>query len=324
MRRILPIILCVWSLTAWCSTPPSSSPVTVDISFLLDKSSGNFETLVIPIKRVSNLIVIEARIDTLVGNFIFDTGTPVLVLNKTYFREAWNLQGAMAANAAGNSYVPVQHTMIENLDIRELHFDNVAADVSELGHIENSRGIRILGLLGVGLFTSFEVVIDLYKNVLYLHKLDAHGNVPERERVVHTPEILKVPIELMRNIITVETIVAGKRLTFCVDTGAETNALSNLIGPAVLRKFQLTRRMVMMGTGGSQSEVLFGSLEELQVGAKQFRNMPAAIMPLSDLSDAYGRKIDGIFGYSFLVKGIVSINFVKRELRMHAFDVSKP
>ncbi|MBK7441147.1 MAG: hypothetical protein IPI65_06360 [Bacteroidetes bacterium] len=46
---------------------------------------GEFDELFIPLKRVQNLFLIEARVDSLVGNFILDTGAPHLVLNKTYF-----------------------------------------------------------------------------------------------------------------------------------------------------------------------------------------------------------------------------------------------
>ena len=45
---------------------------------------------------------------------------------------------------------------------------------------------------------------------------------------------------------------------------------------------------------------------------------------LDELSNAYGRSIDGILGGNFLVKGIISINFVSKELCMYPFDISNP
>jgi hypothetical protein len=47
-----------------------------------DSSSG-----VIPFTRAGNLIVVKAKVDTMEGNFILDTGSPHLVLNLTYFRD---------------------------------------------------------------------------------------------------------------------------------------------------------------------------------------------------------------------------------------------
>ncbi len=41
----------------------------------------------IPFTRAGNLILIQATVDTVQGNFILDTGAPNLVLNLTYFRK---------------------------------------------------------------------------------------------------------------------------------------------------------------------------------------------------------------------------------------------
>lgn len=141
----------------------------------------DFKTLVVPIKRIQNLIVVEAQIDTLIGNFILDTGSPILVLNKTYFRKGWDTN-AMAANATG-SVTPVMRTRVKNMAIKELYFENLPADINDLGHIENHRGIKILGLLGVSLFTSFEMVIDVQQGVMYLHRVNKEGRVPEEEKL---------------------------------------------------------------------------------------------------------------------------------------------
>ena len=129
---------------------------------------------------------------------------------------------------------------------------------------------------------------------------------------------------LMENIITVEVTVAGKKLILCVDTGAETNALSNMLPDKVLQTFRVNKRMVMLGSTGSRSEVLLGTLDEITVGSKSFKNMHAVITRLQNLGEAYGRSIQGILGSNFLVKGIISINFVTKELCMYPYDVEKP
>lgn len=308
------------------STEPSlkKERPTFDLSiFYSGDTCDDFKTLVIPIKRIQNLIVVEARIDSIIGNFILDTGSPILVLNKTYFRKGWDAN-LSAANATGNTVTPVMRTKVEDLAIRELYFENLPADINDLGHIENHRGIKILGLLGVSLFTSFEMVIDVHKSVMYLHKLDEKGMVPENEKIVKSEPSLKIPFKLIRNTITVDVTVAGRKLVFCVDTGAEANALSSRLPGKILEAFSVSKRMILVGTGGTQTEVLMGTVDNMIIGGKSFKNMHAAITRLNDLGEAYGRPIDGMLGSNFLVKGIISINFVTKELRMHPFEVSKP
>jgi predicted aspartyl protease len=320
LKRSLPILFLLVSFSGLCDNHPATPP-NVNLSIFLSTHSYDFKTLVIPIRRVENLILIEARIDDQAGNFILDTGSPDLVLNKTYFRNAWK-SDKYAANAAGQSAAPVFRTNINNLAIKELTFENLRPDLSDLGHIENYRDIKILGLLGVSLFTSFEMIIDPYKNVIYLHRPDKKGLVPDSEKIVKSEPILKIPFRLVHNIIILDVIVAEKKLAFCVDTGAETNAISNLLPSKILQTFKVSKRMLLLGTGGSQAEILLGTLNEVTIGHKSFKNMHTAITNLDELSSAYGRSIDGILGGNFLVKGVISINFVTKELCMYPFDIS--
>jgi predicted aspartyl protease len=316
---VLAIIIVPLSMRAEKPEPPLFN---LSIFFSQTDSAG---TIIIPIKRVKNLIVVEAAIDTVVGNFIIDTGSPLLVLNSTYFRNTYAHDTKLAANATGSAATLMQ-TTVSSLRIKELFFEKIQADISDLGHIENKRGIKILGLLGVKLFLEYEMIIDQHKGILYLRKpiASAKQNQSALDTVLKTAPILKIPFELNKNIILVNATVGEKVLTFCVDTGAETNALSNTLPTKVLQNFQVARRTVMLGTGGSRTEVLLGSLNELTVGDKKFLNMPAAITRLEMLGEGYGRTLHGILGNPFLVKGIISINFVTKEIALYPYDVKKP
>jgi hypothetical protein len=300
---------------------PEPAVVNLSVFFSEIDSTG---TIVIPIKRVKNLIVIEAAVDTIIGNFIVDTGSPFFVLNSTYFRHYREHATRTAANATGSESVPLLQTSVNSLRLKQILFENLVADVSDLGHIENKRGIKILGLLGVQFFLGYELIIDQLKSVLYLRKPGTHSGPPSLDMALNAKPILKVPFQLNRNVILVNVTVAGRVLTFCLDTGAEINALSNTLSSKILQGFEVTRRTIMLGSGGSRTEVLLGTLEAMTVGQKTFPNMPAAITRLENLGDAYGHSLDGILGNPFLVKGIISINFVTRELALYPYDVEKP
>src|ERR1700761_2041585 len=89
---------------------------------------GDFQTLIVPIKRAGNLIIVEAQIDSLEGNFVMDTGAPYLVLNETYFRDApkINEQEAGGINgASSNTFTTVVH----NFSILDLHYSKLTAGV---------------------------------------------------------------------------------------------------------------------------------------------------------------------------------------------------
>ena len=64
---------------------------------------ADLKTLVVPIKRAGNLIIVEAQVDTLEGNFVLDTGAPYLVLNETYFRDAPKIDDQDAGGINGQA-----------------------------------------------------------------------------------------------------------------------------------------------------------------------------------------------------------------------------
>ena len=132
------------------------------------------ETVVtIPLKRAGRLLMIEAEVDSIKGNFIFDTGAPYLVLNKTYFRDYKNRKKGTASGIAGSE--AVQSVLLDHLQFRGITYHNLDADLANLGAIENVRGIKILGLLGFNLFKEFEMEIDVRNGVLKLYKTDEEG-----------------------------------------------------------------------------------------------------------------------------------------------------
>lgn len=319
MKVVLLLSILLSSFSAHADKPETAT-VNLSIFFTQTDDTG---TIVIPIKRIKNLIVIEAAIDTVVGNFVVDTGSPWLVLNSTYFRKNQEQSSWLAANATGSASLPLMQTTIGSFALRQLTFENIRADLTDLGHIENKRGIKILGLLGVQLFMGFEMIIDQHKGVLYLRK-PTQPTASQPDTLLHSTPILKAPFELNRNVILLKVTIADKPLTFCLDTGAETNALSNSLPTKVLQAFQVTRRTIMFGTGGSRTEVLLGVVNEFVVGEKKFLNMPAAITRLEELGEASGRTLHGILGNPFLVKGIISINFVTKEIALYPYDVKKP
>jgi len=281
---------------------------------------GDFQTLTIPIKRAQNLLLIEARINGMQGNFILDTGAPTLVLNKTYFRNGKLADGATAAGITGAGE-QVYHIAVDSLVIEDLFYSDLDADLVNLGHIEDAKGVKILGLLGANLFAELEMQIDLQNDVLILSRLNSNGESQEAGTGSATshPD-LTMPFDLVGNILFMDGSVGEKKLRFCLDTGAETNVLSNSVGNKVLQQFSLTSRADLGGSSSRNLNVLSGQLNTLTVGNHTFKNVPVILADLSGLQEVYNTSINGILGYNFLSKGRAIINFKKRELTMYFYQ----
>ncbi|MFZ4520562.1 MAG: aspartyl protease family protein [Bacteroidales bacterium] len=310
-------------LSYWCPScilareaKPSTIPISVG-NITISGSSitgplGNAVGVTIPLKRAGRLLLLEGTIDNVSGNFILDTGASGLVLNKTYFRGFMTFDdeegGGVTGTTAGVSRVNVKHLVIS-----ELNYVNISADVTPLGHLENRRGVKILGLFGMSLLKNLEMVIDIRRNELQIFKLDKTGN-----RV--GPNALSVKYDMVQkmeeyhHVMFVKATIGGKVLDFCLDTGAESNVLSIDANKKVLGTVTITRRSSLSGVGEEQGEVLYGTLNEFSMGSRKLAPMETILYSLAAISQKYGVPVDGMLGYDFFEKGKVYLNLVKNEM----------
>jgi len=272
------------------------------------------DVLTIPLKNAGRLFMIEAIIDNQSGNLIFDSGATGLVMNRTYFRKyvKTNVQNS---NGITGPVAEVESINLGKVNISGLTFTKIPASLADLGHIENRRGVKVLGLIGLEYLRDFEIVIDASNNELQLHKIDLHGNRVSETVKSFQPDISQ-PFEVFKNVVFLKGTIGGKILRFCLDTGAETNVISSHSPKAVLSTISFDRKSNLSGAGQKSVEVLFGTMNDFNFGGHQLKNMETIITHLDALNEAYGVQIDGMLGYNFLNKGAICINFTKKQLGM--------
>ena len=276
----------------------------------------------IPLKRAGRLFLLEGTIDKVIGNFILDTGAAGLVLNKTYFRNFISLDDVEGGGVTGSTG-QVNRATAKHLQVADLGYDNISADVTPLGHLENRRGVKILGLFGISMMQNLQVIIDLRNNALQLFKLDRNGNTlnPDFQKV-RFDVVQKV--EEFRNILFVKASIGGKMLDFCLDTGAESNVMSLDLPKKAMNTVNVTRRSGLRGAGSMESEVLYGNMTDFVLGARQFSPMETILCSLSEMSAKYEYPIDGMLGYDFFSKGRIFINMAKNEMGICLNKEEKP
>ncbi len=274
-------------------------------------------TLVVPIKRAGNLIIIEATVDSLEGNFVLDTGAPYLVLNETYFRDAPHVEDQDAGGVNGQADGSFK-TYVHNFKILDLQYSRLTADVTDLSAIENGRGIKILGLLGTRLFSKFALTIDVYHGELYIQKLDDKGEIPETERVFRNP-FLVTSFKYINDVVFMKGAINEHPLWFAFDTGAETSLLEYRVSKKTGEKMDVISRSKLTGIGGSVFEVIYVRFDNLRIGDQVFMRNRMLLTNLDKMGKVYGSSIDGVLGYDFFGRGIFTINFVKKEFEMYIY-----
>ena len=271
----------------------------------------------IPFNRAGNLIVIKAKVDTTEGNFILDTGAPGLILNMTYFRhysssshqadESGGITGSVAASSPAD---------VAKLTLGTINYSRIEADRINLGHIENSKGIKVLGLLGMQLFKRFEMIIDYENNLIHLHLISKkEARTYKNDMLKDTSAYNEFPIDIKDNKLYTYGQMAGKKLTFILDTGAESNILDSRLPDKIFENVSITNRVLLAGSGNTKVEALTGDMRNFKIGGRDIGNLPVVVTNLEKMCKAYDDQcLDGMLGFDFLSLHKIGFNFVNLKM----------
>ncbi len=275
----------------------------------------NEYTTRIPFKLIDHLIVVEAELLDQKGNFIIDTGSETLILNKvhfknfdSYFKKPKETSGVL--NLVDN---PLER-QLKKFVIKNLTMTNKTSDVIDLSHIEKIKKIRLLGIIGYNILKDYEVFIDMHLNQITLSKVDLNGNTLDKN--LYLEKIAdSIDFKLKSHTIVLEALVNNHKLSFGLDTAAEYNQLNKNTSKKVLKFFHPMRRLTLSGASGDLIEVLVGKLGRVKLkDAILFAPMATVLTNLNKMNEAFGTSLDGIMGYEFFKQKRTIINYQKEKL----------
>lgn len=295
---------------------PHYGPKLSSITFLDVESAAESASFTVPFSRAGNLMLIKARADSTEGNFILDTGCPGLVLNLTYFRQYVTTDN-QAADRTGmtGSISAVSQATILNFNLGPVNYFRLEADLVNLGHIENSKGAKILGLLGMGLLRNFEMIIDHEKSLIHFHRISRkEARSYQHEILSDTSAYHTIPFEIIDQRIIIRSEMGGRKIKLIIDTGAETNILDSRLPDRVFEKVAITGRITITGAGNTRVEALQGDLSDIRIGNRRIASLPVIVTNLEKTCFSYSGCVDGILGFDFLSLQKIGFNFVNRKM----------
>lgn len=303
--------LCFWSLLF------PSCGVHSEIYWTEESSvETSIGPLKIPLYKLNKLILIKGEVRGESGYFIFDTGAPGLVLNEAYF-EDYHLDPSQKMTGVNGQLHDAHILYVRNLKLGQVAFKQQTAYVIDLSHIEKKRNVKILGLLGVDLFSGVELEIHLQKHILKLFKTNKDGNRFSTKAPKHSPNQISMPFKYRGALIELKAEINNQQYRIAFDTGSETLLLDkNLV---VRDKIQtsLTSKKNLLSTDGSKSGIEIRQLENIKIGLN-LKNVSTIATDFKTLR-SHGINVDGLIGYDLLASGIVTINFKKRTFKIKPY-----
>lgn len=270
-------------------------------------------SMILPFNRAGNLIIVKAKVDSVEGNFILDTGASGLVLNITYFRDYPVTGGEEERTNVSGTNTVASLTTIGSLTLGDFTYHRLHADLENLGNIENAKGIRILGLLGVALFTQCEMIIDFENSQIHLTRIRKKGTTTYQHAFLKDTNSYSVfPIEINHNRILLSTEVAGKKLKLVVDCAAESSMLDSRLPDKVFQEMSIVGKVKLVGPGNKKVDALMGNISNMRMGNYEMGNMLVTVSNLERTCFSDG-SCDGVLGFNFLSMHKIGFNFVTRK-----------
>lgn len=313
-------LLLLVPLSLWSTDdPPKDTPFLMPALHFPEAVVVNPNTIYIPFNLVGRLIAVEARVDTLEGTFVLDTGAERLLLNQRYFSRPSASSSQVSAVGNTGQVVDVDQRWIDTLHLDNLFFKNVQTNVVDLSHIERKKHIRLVGILGYNVFKDFELFLDFQMQQIVLTRLNRKGFRIDRNAIWETP-IDSVDFRLARHFIVLKGKVGEAQLRFGLDSGAELNLIDRRVKRKVLDNFEIVKRVRMLGAGKNTIEVVAGSLQEVEIGQQRTESMRTLLTSLSEMNVNFGTRLDGVLGYEFLSTRRTLINYKRKKLYFFAFQ----
>lgn len=271
-------------------------------------------TVRIPFRMADHLILVQGSINGKQGHLIIDTGSKHLVINKKHFKKQPIQLSSGVGYSINGSMDQIMAQRIQDFSFSTFEIPNRIADRIDLSHIEKNKKERILGIIGHDVLYDFEIYIDFYLNQITLFRTDRNGNRIDEHLFLDTP-VSETPFEIRGHSIILNTTVNNTTLDMALDTGAEINFLDTKAPEKALKRFRGIKKVKIRGMGQKRSEMIAGKLYGLQLNNEQpIGVMRTILADLSEMTEAYGTRVDGVLGYDFIAMRRLLINYKKKAI----------
>lgn len=126
---------------------------------------------------------------------------------------------------------------------------------------------------------------------------------------------LWVAFDFSRHAIGLQATVHHQAVYVILDTGVDPSVIDVRAAKAAALKVDRSDAGEMSGVGNAaHASAYSGRIDGLEIGARAFAPFDTLVTGMAGLSQAYGRKLDGVLGYSFLHDKIVLIDYPRHML----------
>jgi len=287
---------------------------------IMDNSKNNIsipknETITIPFIMLGNIIAVEVMLNSEKRMFLFDSGSPKVILNSKYITKNDTVTKTIKSSSkgAGGNVSGMDINQLVKLEFGGIIMENQDVLTLDISHLEESleTNIEIYGLIGHELIKDYDLLFDYEKNELTLIKPDFYKQY-KNEHLLNS-ELTVVPFDLASHIPVIKARIGGKDYSFGIDCGAEVNLMDDDLLAPMLKHLKHTEIDTLTGIE-NRIEVTTGSIKKVIIGGKKLKKMKTAFNDMSHFNLGYKLNLDGLMGYELLSKQKTLISYHRKQM----------
>ncbi len=294
MRRTA-LIIC-YGLCAFVNYNHLFSSTPFEKSYPLESFSTPFEL-------VRGLIIVEAEINGESGNFILDTGSPMMILNGVPSDQSSKQANTLNGDLMGEWK---KINVFTWAGIKKFNLDALSMDI---GHLEFLAGKPLKGLIGYEFFGNMDLLLDFENQQL---RLVPTGGTTKMDGWKLQAEI---PFEMEGHLAVIEAQIGDAKFRFGLDTGAGVNLMDIGRKPEIAPElFAPVKSTNVIGLTQNSDRYQAADILETTIAGKNYWNMRYILTDISQLHNLESNNVDGLLGYPFFQSGKFTINYGKKVI----------
>lgn len=258
---------------------------------------------------IEGMMLVQAVTNNKIGNFIIDTGSPVLVINSQ------SDKGFKVKAKGISNTLESREILINQFSWSGIQKKGITAYTLDISHLEAASGKKIAGIIGFDILKDYEMVID-YPN----QKLELLPIKKRKKKQTGSP-IATIPFDMQAHLPVIKIKIGDKKMRLALDTGSEVNVLHDGLRNKISDDLITTSfKEEIQGVDKIIKVVEAVRIQSTEIKKLPFDNMKYVFTDLSHLKTESNLYIDGILGYPLLKNGKFSINYREQKLYVWRLD----
>lgn len=261
----------------------------------------------IPFKLVGKLIGVDVELDGEKKLFIFDSGSPKVILNAAHLNSI-NKKSLSNSSSATGPISSMDIYRVGSLNFGGLQVIDQDVLTFDLSHVEKEHGVEIHGLIGFELYKGYDVLYD-YRNQKLTLINPEYVDEFYRQDSASTIEFV-----MQSHLPVIDVNIEGEVFRFGLDSGAESNLLDDKHYKYLTPFLNEMDEDTLIGANNQSKLVKKGKIKSLKLADMVFKNSDTVFSQMGQLNLIDEQKIDGLLGYPVLSLQKTLVSHSKKQL----------